>query len=61
MTKIEAAMARIEERRKAMIESMGDGAAKDFPSYREAVGYTRGLLTAQSILADLAITEDDDD
>jgi hypothetical protein len=51
---LEHLMALIEERRMAMIESLGDGAAKDFGSYKEAVGMVRGLLTAQSLIADLA-------
>jgi hypothetical protein len=51
---LELLMAQIEERRKAIIESLGDGAAKDYPAYREAAGMVRGLLTAQSLIADLA-------
>jgi len=47
-------MSQIEERRKAVIESLGDGAAKDFGSYQQSVGMVRGLLTAQSFIADLA-------
>lgn len=51
---LEYLMSEIEERRKAIIESLGDGAAKDFGSYQQAVGMVRGLLTAQSLMADLA-------
>lgn len=51
---LEHLMEEIEERRKAIIESLGDGAAKDFGSYQQAVGMVRGLLTAQSLIADLA-------
>lgn len=51
---LEYLMAQIEERRKGMIESMGDGAPKTFEEYKYAVGFVRGLLTAQSIIADLA-------
>jgi len=47
-------MSQIEERRKAVIESLGDGSAKDFGSYQQSVGMVRGLLTAQSFIADLA-------
>jgi hypothetical protein len=51
---LEYLMSQIEERRKAIIESLGDGAAKDFGSYQQSVGMVRGLLTAQSLIADLA-------
>jgi hypothetical protein len=51
---LELLMEQIEERRKAIIESIGDGAAKDYASYKEAAGVVRGLLTAQSIIIDLA-------
>jgi hypothetical protein len=51
---LEHLMSQIEERRMAIIESLGDGAAKDFSAYKEAAGMVRGLLTAQSLIADLA-------
>lgn len=51
---LELLMSQIEERRKAIIESLGDGSAKDFGAYQQAVGMVRGLLTAQSLIADLA-------
>jgi hypothetical protein len=51
---LEYLMEQIEERRNAIIESLGDGAAKDFGAYQQAVGMVRGLLTAQSLIADLA-------
>lgn len=51
---LELLMSQIEERRTAIIESLGDGAAKDFASYQNAAGMVRGLLTAQSLIADLA-------
>ena len=44
----------LEERRKALIESLGDGGPKDFAEYRYTVGIVRGLLMAQSNIADLA-------
>lgn len=44
----------IEEQRKSLLESLGDGAAKDYPAYQHAVGMVRGLLTAQSLITDLA-------
>lgn len=51
---LEYLMSQIEERRKLILESLGDGAAKDFGSYQQSVGLVRGLLTAQSLIADLA-------
>jgi hypothetical protein len=51
---LEYLMSQIEERRKAIIESLGDGSAKDFGAYQQSVGMVRGLLTAQSLIADLA-------
>jgi len=51
---LELLMSQIEERRTAIIESLGDGAAKDFSAYQQAVGMVRGLLTTQSLIADLA-------
>lgn len=54
-------ISQIEERRKAIIESLGDGAAKDFGAYQQAVGMVRGLLTAQSLIADLAKNLEMDD
>jgi hypothetical protein len=51
---LEYLMSQIEERRKSIIESLGDGSAKDFGAYQQAVGMVRGLLTAQSLIADLA-------
>jgi hypothetical protein len=51
---LEYLMSQIEERRKAIIESLGDGASKSFEEYKYAAGIVRGLLTAQSIIADLA-------
>jgi len=59
---LELLMSQIEEKRKQMLESIGDGAAKDFASYQHAAGYIRGLLTVQGMIADLAKrmeTEDD--
>lgn len=51
---LEYLMSQIEERRTAIIESLGDGAAKDFGAYQQSVGMVRGLLTAQSLISDLA-------
>jgi len=46
----------IEERRKQIIEGLGDGSAKSFEDYKYAAGMVRGLLTAQSLITDLAKT-----
>ena len=51
---LELLISQIEERRKEIIESLGDGAAKTFEDYKQAVGMVRGLLTAQSLISDLA-------
>jgi hypothetical protein len=51
---LELLMSQIEDRRKQVLEGLGDGAAKDYASYQNAAGYIRGLLTVQSMLADLA-------
>jgi hypothetical protein len=51
---LELLMSQIEERRKQMLEGLGDGAAKDYASYQNAAGYIRGLLTVQGMISDLA-------
>ena len=51
---LELLMSQLEERRKAILESLGDGAAKTFDDYKQSVGMVRGLLTAQSLISDLA-------
>jgi hypothetical protein len=51
---LELLMSQIEEKRKQMLDSLGDGAAKDYASYQNATGYIRGLLTVQGMIADLA-------
>lgn len=43
----------IEQQRKAIIESLGDGSAKDYASYQQSVGVVRGLLIAQSLISTL--------
>lgn len=58
---LELIMKQIEERRMDIIESLGDGAAKDFGAYQNAVGMVRGLLTAQNIIATLAKNMEQDD
>jgi 3-dehydroquinate synthetase len=51
---LELLMSQIEEKRKQMLEGLGDGAAKDYASYQNAAGYIRGLLTVQAMISDLA-------
>ena len=53
---LELLMSKIEDQRKNMIESLGDGVAKTYDEYRYAAGVVRGLLIVQSIIADLAKT-----
>ena len=45
---------KIEERRRDLEISLGDGAAKDFASYQYSVGNIQGLLTVRYIIEDLA-------
>lgn len=51
---LEYLMSQIEDRRKAIIEGLGDGSAKSYEEYRYTAGMVRGLLTVQSLIADLA-------
>jgi hypothetical protein len=51
---LEYLMSQIEVQRTAIIESLGDGSAKTFEDYKHSVGMVRGLLTAQSLISDLA-------
>ena len=51
----------IEDRRKNIMEALGDGSAKDFHSYQLAVGEIRGLLFTQSLIKDLAKTMEEFD
>jgi len=54
---------KLETRRQELIESLGDGVAKDYPAYQNLCGVIRGLLTAQSEINDLLrrLKENDDD
>tara|TARA_R110000772_G_scaffold34106_1_gene82949 strand:- start:4118 stop:4312 length:195 start_codon:yes stop_codon:yes gene_type:complete len=51
----------IEEERKAIIDSLGDGSAKDYAQYQNAVGKLRGLLIAQIHIKNLAQHMENDD
>ena len=44
---------KLEERRKDLVEFLGDGGAKSYDHYKEVCGVIRGLLTAQSEIGDL--------
>jgi hypothetical protein len=44
----------LKERERSLLQSLGDGAATDYAAYREVCGNIRGLLFAQSLIADLA-------
>ena len=43
----------LQEKEKNLLESLGGGAASDYPAYREMCGQIRGLLYAQSLISDL--------
>ena len=43
----------LREKEKTLLESLGGGAANDYPAYREMCGQIRGLLYAQSLITDL--------
>lgn len=44
----------LQKAEKNLLESLGDGGADDFPTYREMCGQIRGLLYAQDLISDLA-------
>ena len=58
---LELLMSQIEERRTAIIESLADGSATTFEDYKHTAGMVRALLTAQSLIADLAKRMENDD
>lgn len=58
---LEHLLNKLEESRKELIENLGDGAAKDFASYKELCGVSRGLLLAQSEINNLLQKMKDDD
>ena len=51
---LELLLSQIDDRRKQVILGLGDGAAKDYASYTNMVGYIRGLSVAESLIKDLA-------
>ncbi len=50
---LELLHAKLEAKRKEITEDLGDGVAKDYPTYQNLCGVIRGLLTAQSEINDL--------
>ena len=51
---LEYLIKKIEERRRSIEISLGDGASKDFAQYQYSVGNIQGLLTVKYIIEDLA-------
>ena len=51
---LELLLSRIDDQRNQVLLNLGDGAAKDFASYQNMVGYIRGLSVAEGIIKDLA-------
>jgi len=51
---LELLASQIEEQRKQILESLGDGAPRSYDEYRYTVGMVRGLLMAQRSILDLA-------
>jgi hypothetical protein len=54
---------KLEDERKAVVENLADGGAKDFAQYQNLCGIIRGLLTAQREINDLLrkLKDEDDD
>lgn len=58
---LEHLLKKLEEERQSFIQNLGDGAAKDYASYKEMCGVSRGLLLAQSEVNNLLQRLKDDD
>jgi hypothetical protein len=58
---LELALKKIEGEKKAIIENLADGVAKDYAEYQNLCGVIRGLLTAQREINDLLRKLKDDD
>ena len=61
MNDLELALKKIEVEKKAIIENLADGVAKDYAEYQNLCGVIRGLLTAQREINDLLRKLKDDD
>ena len=44
---------KVEQKRKEVLESIGEGAAKDYAHYQSAVGYMRAMATVQSFILEV--------
>ena len=44
----------LKSRERTLLESLGDGVAKDYAAYREICGQIRGPVDAYSLISDLA-------
>ena len=44
----------LKEQERSLLESLGDGSAKDYACYREMCGHIRGLAEAHLLISDLA-------
>lgn len=53
----------LREKERNVQESIGAGAAQDYPAYREMCGQIRGLMYAQNLIHDLVrkLERNDDD
>jgi hypothetical protein len=58
---LELALKKIEGEKKAIVENLADGVAKDYAEYQNLCGVIRGLLTAQREINDLLRKLKDDD
>ena len=58
---LEHLLKKLEEERQSFIQNLGDGVAKDYASYKEMCGVSRGLLLAQSEVNNLLQRLKDDD
>lgn len=52
---------KLEEERRIILDSLGDGHAQDFAQYQNSAGIIRGLMIAQRHIADLAKNMEMDD
>jgi hypothetical protein len=50
---LELLISKIAERRKEVLHSIAEGAAKDYAHYQSAVGYIRACDTIQGLIADI--------
>jgi hypothetical protein len=53
-TQFDVLIGQLKERERNLLDSLGDGVAKDYANYRELCGHIRGLAEAQLLISDLA-------